>query len=244
MRVVVTGHLGYIGPVLVSALQDAGHDVAGLDSGLFASCALEPDPPVPTIDRDLRDVSVADLRGFDAVIHLAALSNDPLGFLDPALTREINVDATIRLATLAREAGVQRFLFSSSCSVYGATADTWVDETTPAQPVTPYGVAKAEAEQGLAQLAGPSFCVASLRNATAFGYSPRLRTDLVVNDLVAGAYLHGEISLRSDGSAWRPLVHVQDIARAFTVALSAPAEAINGAVVNVGADRQNYTVRE
>ncbi|HVG99061.1 MAG TPA: SDR family oxidoreductase [Chloroflexota bacterium] len=242
-RVLVTGHLGYLGPPVVAALHRAGHEVAGLDSGLFEDCALEPDPPVPTIRRDIRDVTPADLRGVHAVVHLAGLSNDPLGLLAPDLTHEINAAATLRLATAAREAGVRRFLFSSSCSVYGTTAEAWVDEATPPRPVTPYAAAKAAAERGLAGLAGPAFCVLSLRNATAFGYSPRLRTDLVVNDLVAGAVLRNEIRLLSDGSAWRPLVHVSDLARAFALALDAPAEHVNGAVLNVGADAQNYTVR-
>lgn len=244
MRVLVTGHLGYIGPAVVSALEAARHEVAGLDSGLFSSCALEEGPPTRTIVRDLRDVTMDDVRGFDAVVHLAGLSNDPLGFLDPRLTHEINVEATLRLAALARDAGVRHFLFSSSCSVYGASAEAWVDETTPPEPITPYGTSKLAAERALADLADASFCVASLRNATAFGYSPRLRTDLVVNDLVAGAYLRGEIRLNSDGSAWRPLVHVRDIAQAFSLALAAPTDAINGQVFNVGADSQNYTVLE
>jgi nucleoside-diphosphate-sugar epimerase len=244
MRVLVTGHLGYLGPAVVGRLLDAGHDVVGLDSGLFAGCALEADRALPWMRRDVRDVSAADLRGFEAIVHLAALSNDPLGSVDPALTHEVNAAATVRLARLAREAGVDRFVFSSSCSVNGATTEEWVDETTPPNPVTPYGESKLAAEAGLATLASPSFTVVSLRNATAFGYSPRLRTDLVVNDLAAGAFLRREIRLNSDGSAWRPLVHVQDIARAFSVALIAPAEAVNGAVVNVGADTQNYTVME
>jgi nucleoside-diphosphate-sugar epimerase len=242
-RVLVTGHLGYLGPPVVAEVSRAGHEVVGLDSGLFEDCALEPDPPVPTIWRDIRDVSPADLRGFHAVVHLAGLSNDPLGQLAPALTHEINAAATLRLATCARDAGVQRFLFSSSCSVYGTTAEAWVDEATPPRPVTPYAAAKAAAERDLAGLASPAFCVLSLRNATAFGYSPRLRTDLVVNDLVAGAVLRNEIRLLSDGSAWRPLVHVSDLARAFALALDVPAEHVNGAVLNVGADDQNYTVR-
>ena len=244
MRVLVTGHLGYLGPAVVAALLRAGHQVVGLDSGLFAECALEDLPALPAIQRDLRDVEADELRGFDAVAHLAALSNDPLGFLNPALTHEINASATVRLAERARDAGVGRFVFSSSCSVYGEAAEDWVGEDTPPRPLTPYAESKVAAERGLAALAGDSFCVVSLRNATAFGYSPRLRTDLVVNDLVANAYLNAEIRLNSDGSAWRPLVHVQDIAQAFALALEAPAAAVNGAVVNVGAQAQNYTVME
>ena len=244
MRVLVTGHLGYIGPVVVRALKAADHDVVGLDSGLFRECALESSAEVPWIERDLRDVTPDDLAGFEAIIHLAGLSNDPLGFLQPALTHDVNGAATVRLAQMAREAGVSRFLNSSSCSVYGAPEEPWVDETSPLRPVTPYGESKAMAEHGLAQLAGPSFCVVSFRNATAFGYSPRLRTDLVVNDLASGAYLRGEIQLNSDGSAWRPLVHVRDIAEAFVLGLRAPAAAINGAILNVGAEAQNYRVIE
>jgi nucleoside-diphosphate-sugar epimerase len=244
MHVLVTGHLGYIGPAAVSALLAQGHKVAGLDSGLFEGAALEPAPTVPTDFKDLRDVRVADLDGFEAVIHLAALSNDPLGLLDARLTAEINGEATIRLAKLAREAGVKRFLMSSSCSVYGAAVDTWVDESTPGRPITPYGESKLRAEEGLAQLSGSDFCVICLRNATAFGYSPNLRTDVVVNDLVAGAVLSGQVRLLSDGTAWRPLVHIRDIADAFVHALSAPMRPVNGAVVNIGANDQNYTVME
>ena len=244
MRVLVTGHLGYIGPVVVSALKGAGHDVVGLDSGLFRECALEPSAEVPTIARDLRDITPDDVAGFEAIVHLAGLSNDPLGFLDPALTHEVNGAATVRLARIARGAGVRRFLNSSSCSVYGAPEEAWVDESSMLRPVTPYGESKAVAEEGLKRLASPSFCVVSFRNATAFGYSPRLRTDLVVNDLASGAYLRGEIRLNSDGSAWRPLVHVRDIARAFLLGLTAPSGSVNGAILNVGADAQNYTVIE
>lgn len=244
MRVLVTGHLGYIGPIMVEALQAAEHEVVGLDSALFEGCDVEVTPRIPALRRDLREVTAEDLRGFDAVVHLANLSNDPLGTLDPALTHAINVEATVRLAELARAAGVQRFLNSSSCSVYGAAVEEWVDETTPTRPVTAYGESKVAAEHALRDLASQQFCVVSLRNATAFGYSPCLRTDLVVNDLVAGAFLRGEVRLNSDGSAWRPLVHIRDIAQAFALTLAAPAETVNRQVFNVGAEEQNYRVIE
>ncbi len=244
MRVLLTGHQGYIGPIAVSALQEAGHDVVGLDTGLFVRCALEELPAVPAIQRDVRDVSVDDLRGFDAVVHLAGLSNDPLGSLDPALTHEINLAGTVRLARAAREASVPRFAFASSCSVYGAAVEPWVDETTALHPVTAYGETKAAAERALVELGDDTFCTISLRNATAFGYSPNLRTDILVNDLVSGAFLRGEIRLNSDGSAWRPFVHVRDIAQAFVRAIEAPAEVVNRQAFNVGSDEQNYTVME
>ena len=244
MHVLITGHLGYIGPAMIRALQAASHTVAGLDSGLFDGCQLEAPAVIPSRVCDLRDVSIDDLRGFDAIVHLANLSNDPLGTLDPALTHAINVDATVRLARLAREAGVKRFLNSSSCSVYGAAVEDWVDETTPTRPVTAYGESKVAAEKRLAALANDAFCVVSLRNATAFGYSPNLRTDVVVNDLVASARLRGEVRLNSDGTAWRPLVHIRDISQAFSLALTAPADAINGEVFNVGSTDQNYRIIE
>ena len=244
MRVLVTGNEGYIGPVVVETLREAGHEVVGLDAGFFVDDQLEPSPPVPTIRRDLRDVTSNDLEGIDGIVHLANISNDPLGFLDPSVTFSVNVDATVRLAELARDAGVRRFLNSSSCSAYGAAVEEWVDEETTPRPVTPYGESKVRAEAALAALADDRFCVLSFRNATAFGYTANLRTDLVVNDLTAGAFLRGEITLNSDGSAWRPLVHVRDIARAFALALEAPADRVNGEIVNIGADAQNYKVLE
>lgn len=244
MRVLVTGNQGYIGPVVVSRLLEAGHEVIGLDAGLFGADALEPSSPITTLRRDIRDVSEADLGGIDAIVHLANISNDPLGFLDPALTFAVNVDATVRLAKLASAAGASRFLNSSSCSAYGAAVEDWVDEQTGPRPVTPYGESKVQAEAALAELADEHFCVVSFRNATAFGYSANLRTDLVVNDLTAGAFLLGELTLQSDGSAWRPLVHVSDIAEAFVLALEAPADRVNGEVMNIGAEAQNYRILE
>lgn len=244
MRVLVTGSEGYFGPIVVSTLQAAGHEVVGLDAGFFVDDQLEPSASLPTVRRDIRDVSPDDLEGIDAVVHLANLSNDPLGFVDPAVTFSMNVDATVRLAELARAAGVSRFINSSSCSAYGAAVEEWVDEETTPRPVTPYGESKVRAEAGLARLADERFCVVSFRNATAFGYSANLRTDLVVNDLTAGAFLRGDIKLNSDGSAWRPLVHVRDIAQAFALALEAPADRVNGEVVNIGAESQNYRILE
>jgi nucleoside-diphosphate-sugar epimerase len=244
MRVLVTGHRGYIGPAMVEALRAAGHEVAGLDSGLFDGCELEPSPAVPSLVKDIRDVQPEDLTGFDAVVHLANLSNDPLGTLSPELTHCINVEATVQLARAAKRAGVRRFLNSSSCSAYGAAVEDWVDESTATRPVTAYGESKVLAEAALRELADARFCVVSFRNATAFGYSPNLRTDLVVNELVAGAILHGEVRLNSDGAAWRPLVHIRDIARAFTRAMDIPAERINREILNVGANAQNYRIRD
>jgi nucleoside-diphosphate-sugar epimerase len=244
MRVLVTGNLGYLGPAVVEELRAAGHEVRGLDSGWFVADQLEPNPDVPTLRKDLRDVDVDDLRGLEAIVHLANLSNDPIGHLDPALTYAINIDATVRLGRLAREAGVRRFLNSSSCSAYGSAAEEWVDEESTPRPVTPYAESKIRAERDLAALADDAFCVVSLRNSTAFGYTPNLRTDLVVNDLTAGALLLKRLHLNSDGSAWRPIVHARDIGRAFVAALEADAGAVNGEVINVGAERLNYRVLE
>lgn len=242
MRVLVTGHQGYIGPAVVETLIQAGHRVAGLDSGLYVETRLEPARAVPTFVGDVRDVRVADLRDFDAVVHLAGLSSDPLGALDPRLTDEINTGGTLKLAESARAAGVRRFVFSSSCSVYGAASEPWIDERSALRPLTAYARSKATAEQGLLALASRSFCVVSLRNATAFGYSPHLRSDVVVNDFVTRAFLQGEVRLTSDGAAWRPLVHIRDIARAIADVLQARPEAVNRQIVNVGATDQNFTI--
>ncbi|HEX9621714.1 MAG TPA: SDR family oxidoreductase [Polyangiaceae bacterium] len=245
MKVLVTGHRGYIGAEMVPALLEAGHDVTGLDIGFFDGCDfIAPPDDVPALHVDLRDVTPRELEGFDAVVHLAALSNDPLGDLDARVTYDINHHASVRLARAAKDAGVRRFLFSSSCSVYGAGGRAPLDENSALNPLTPYGKSKALVEQALSGLAGASFSPVYLRNATAYGVSRRLRADVVVNNLVAYACTTGKVLLESDGTPRRPLVHLRDIVKAFRVVLDAPLEAVRDQVFNVGASSENYRIAE
>jgi len=245
MRVLVTGDRGYIGAVLVPFIQAVGHEVIGLDAGWYDGCDFGPAPAgVRSSTADVREVTAGDLAGFDAILHLAAISNDPIGHLNPEATYSVNAAGAVHLATVAKAAGVPRFLFSSSCSLYGAAGDAPVAEDGKFNPVTPYGESKVLAEQGISALADDTFSPTFLRNATAYGSSPRLRADIVVNNLTGTAFTRGEVRLQSDGSPWRPLVHIEDISRAFLAVLEAPRDVVHNEAFNVGRDVDVVQVRD
>jgi nucleoside-diphosphate-sugar epimerase len=247
MRVLVTGHNGYVGTIMMPMLIDAGYDVAGLDSNLYEASKFGEESKkydFLEIKTDIRDIEASDLKGFNAIIHLAGLSNDPLSDLNPDITFEINHKASVRMAELAKKVGVERFIFSSSCSNYGSGGQDWLDENSALNPLTAYGTSKVLVEQEVSKLADATFSPTFLRSSTAYGVSPRLRFDLVLNNLVAWAFTTGQVLLKSDGSAWRPMVHVQDMSLAFLSALNAPREMVHNEAFNVGRTEENYRIRE
>jgi nucleoside-diphosphate-sugar epimerase len=250
MKVLVTGNNGYIGAVMVPMFQAEGFEVTGLDSDLFRACVFGNASitgaiaKIPYLKKDIRDVEGSDLVGFDAVVHLCALSNDPLGNLNPKMTFEINHEASVRLAQLAKNAGIERFILSSSCSIYGASVKPVVNEETEPKPVTPYAESKVLAERDISKLANVDFTPVILRSSTAYGLSPMLRFDLVVNNFIAWSFTKGIVLLKSDGSAWRPFAHIQDISRAFIAALRAPKDVVHNQIFNVGRNDQNFRIRE
>ena len=245
MRVLVTGNRGYIGTILAPLLTQRGHEVVGLDTDLYRYCTFGDGwVEVPTLVKDVRDVERADVEGLDAICHLAALSNDPLGNLDPELTYNINYRASVRLAEVAKEAGVGRYIFSSSCSNYGAGGESFLDETAAFNPVTPYGKSKVLTERAVSEMADETFSPVFLRNATAYGVSPRLRFDLVLNNLVAWAYTTGKIMMKSDGTPWRPVAHIRDICAAFIAVLEAPRDLVHNQAFNVGSTAENLQIRD
>ncbi len=246
MRILVTGHNGYVGTIMMPMLAAAGHDIVGMDTNMYEGSTFgsEAERDFPEIDKDVRDIVPADLEGFDAIIHLAGLSNDPLGDLNPELTYEINYRASVRLAEMAKQVGVERFVFSSSCSNYGAGVNDWLDESSGFNPVTPYGRSKVMVEQDVSKMADDNFSPTFLRSGTAYGVSPRLRFDLVLNNLTAWAFTTGKVMLKSDGTPWRPKVHIEDMSRAFKAVIEAPRELIHNEAFNVGRSSENYQIRQ
>jgi nucleoside-diphosphate-sugar epimerase len=242
-RVLLTGNEGFIGSVMGPLFKEAGYDVVGLDTGYYRDCNLiEPDRSIPTISKDIRDLTVDDVRGFDAVVHLAALSNDPIGNLDAGWTADINDRGSVRLAELSREAGVRRFLFSSSCIMYGMSVAGVATEESPLDPQTEYARSKVRSERAITELASDSFSPTFLRNGTVYGLSPRMRFDTVFNSLLGAALTSGKVSVFSDGKPWRPVIHVEDVSRAFRAVLEAPLADVHNQAFNTGAERLNYQI--